>query len=166
MVHQDAAGKSVPVRTPDDWNKRRAHIFANMQLAMGPLPRARAVPGRIAAGVEKLHSTSDGPRRVGSAARQSVGVSTCEIRVRFCPIFPLARWAKAVYSSGRASALTGRNRGKACSVLQGMRRGDHPIGCASGAAQVGRSPLQMPDKRRPADIAALAQSVERRFRKA
>ena len=38
LVYKDDAGKDQPVKTPADWAKRRAHIFANMQLVMGPLP--------------------------------------------------------------------------------------------------------------------------------
>jgi pimeloyl-ACP methyl ester carboxylesterase len=38
LVVRDADGKETPVRTADDWAKRRAHILANMQFVMGPLP--------------------------------------------------------------------------------------------------------------------------------
>jgi len=38
MVYIDANGQEQPVRTPDDWAKRRAHILANMQVVMGPFP--------------------------------------------------------------------------------------------------------------------------------
>lgn len=38
LVYLDTSGKPVPVRSLDDWQKRRAHILANMQLVMGPLP--------------------------------------------------------------------------------------------------------------------------------
>ena len=38
LVWRDAEGKEHPVRTADDWSKRRAHILANMQRVMGPLP--------------------------------------------------------------------------------------------------------------------------------
>jgi acetyl esterase/lipase len=38
LVLRDAEGKETPVRTADEWAKRRAHILANMQLVMGPLP--------------------------------------------------------------------------------------------------------------------------------
>jgi pimeloyl-ACP methyl ester carboxylesterase len=34
-------GRERPVRTPADWAIRRAHILANMQLVMGPLPDDR-----------------------------------------------------------------------------------------------------------------------------
>ena len=40
LVWRDAEGKEHPVKTPADWEKRRAHILAGMQLAMGPLPDA------------------------------------------------------------------------------------------------------------------------------
>ncbi len=38
LVYRDADGKEHPVKTADDWAKRRQHILANMQLVMGPLP--------------------------------------------------------------------------------------------------------------------------------
>ena len=45
LVYIDASGKEQPVRTPADWAKRRAHILANMQEVMGPLPPdSRRVP--------------------------------------------------------------------------------------------------------------------------
>jgi putative membrane-bound dehydrogenase-like protein len=37
LIYLDG-GKEHAVKTPDDWNKRREHILANMQLVMGPLP--------------------------------------------------------------------------------------------------------------------------------
>jgi hypothetical protein len=45
LHYLDDGGKSVPVRTPVEWEKRRRHILANMQLVMGPLPEdTRKVP--------------------------------------------------------------------------------------------------------------------------
>src|SRR5438270_10032777 len=42
---RDAAGQVHPIRTPEDWAKRRAHVLAHMQEVMGPLPdAARKVP--------------------------------------------------------------------------------------------------------------------------
>ncbi len=38
LVYLDAGGKAVPIKTPAEWQKRRAHFIANMQLVMGPLP--------------------------------------------------------------------------------------------------------------------------------
>ncbi|MCC6444317.1 MAG: acetylxylan esterase [Armatimonadetes bacterium] len=38
MVYKDASGQERPVKTKADWQKRREHILANMQLVMGPLP--------------------------------------------------------------------------------------------------------------------------------
>ena len=40
LVWRDAAGKEHPVTDAAGWAKRRAHILANMQLVMGPLPGA------------------------------------------------------------------------------------------------------------------------------
>jgi fermentation-respiration switch protein FrsA (DUF1100 family) len=42
LVWRDAEGKEHPVKTPADWAKRRAHILANMQEVMGPLPGPKA----------------------------------------------------------------------------------------------------------------------------
>lgn len=45
LVAIDAAGRERAVRTPEDWAVRRAHVLANMQEVMGPLPDAsRRVP--------------------------------------------------------------------------------------------------------------------------
>lgn len=38
LVWRDAESKDHPVRTADDWKKRRAHILEAMQEVMGPLP--------------------------------------------------------------------------------------------------------------------------------
>src|SRR5207247_661950 len=38
LVYRDKDGEEHPVKTPADWQIRRQHILANMQLAMGPLP--------------------------------------------------------------------------------------------------------------------------------
>mgnify|MGYP001582738728 FL=1 len=38
MYYLDASGTRQPVRSPQDWEKRRRHLLANMQLVMGPLP--------------------------------------------------------------------------------------------------------------------------------
>ncbi len=40
MSYLDEKGALQPVRTPEDWAKRREHILAGLQLAMGPLPDA------------------------------------------------------------------------------------------------------------------------------
>ena len=40
LLYLDADGRSHPVTTPADWQKRRGHVLANMQLVMGPLPDA------------------------------------------------------------------------------------------------------------------------------
>lgn len=45
LVYRDATGIERPVANAADWAKRRAHILANMQLVMGPLPAdAKKVP--------------------------------------------------------------------------------------------------------------------------
>lgn len=38
LVVRDAAGVEQPVKSAEDWQRRRAHILDNMQLVMGPLP--------------------------------------------------------------------------------------------------------------------------------
>ncbi|MFO0866362.1 MAG: prolyl oligopeptidase family serine peptidase [Gemmataceae bacterium] len=37
-------GKDLPVRTAEEWKKRRAHILANMEKVMGPMPTGPKVP--------------------------------------------------------------------------------------------------------------------------
>lgn len=45
LVWRDEQGAEHPVTNPQDWQRRREHILANMQLVMGPLPAAdRRVP--------------------------------------------------------------------------------------------------------------------------
>ncbi|MCZ6794861.1 MAG: FG-GAP-like repeat-containing protein [Planctomycetota bacterium] len=45
LRYRDAAGAEHPVRTPFDWARRRAHIVAGLELAMGKLPDpSRRVP--------------------------------------------------------------------------------------------------------------------------
>jgi len=45
MLYRDAAGVTRPVKTADDWKKRREHILMHMQSVMGPLPgNERKVP--------------------------------------------------------------------------------------------------------------------------
>ncbi|MGE3804692.1 MAG: alpha/beta hydrolase [Gemmataceae bacterium] len=45
LIYRDRAGIAHKIDTPEDWQKRRTHILANMQLVMGPLPAAdRKVP--------------------------------------------------------------------------------------------------------------------------
>jgi acetyl esterase/lipase len=54
LVYRDAEGKEYPVKTADDWAKRRAHILANMERVMGPLPDAsRKVPLDVKVDEEK-----------------------------------------------------------------------------------------------------------------
>lgn len=38
LVWRDDQGAEHPVSNPEDWQRRRSHILANMQLVMGPLP--------------------------------------------------------------------------------------------------------------------------------
>src|SRR3954463_5634433 len=38
LVYRGADGKPHPVRTVDDWLKRRAEVFAGMRAVMGPWP--------------------------------------------------------------------------------------------------------------------------------
>ncbi|HEY3967062.1 MAG TPA: PVC-type heme-binding CxxCH protein [Planctomycetaceae bacterium] len=44
MVYRDEAGREHPVNSPADWLKRRAHIVAGMEQAMGPLPDLSKLP--------------------------------------------------------------------------------------------------------------------------
>src|SRR5947208_13730158 len=40
LIWQDGSGKEHAAKTPADWARRRAHILANMEKVMGPLPPA------------------------------------------------------------------------------------------------------------------------------
>ena len=45
LHYLNAEGKSIPITTVADWQKRRDHVLANMQLVMGPMPEdSRKVP--------------------------------------------------------------------------------------------------------------------------
>ena len=45
LVWLDPSGKAHPIESANDWQRRREHILANMELVMGPLPGAeRRVP--------------------------------------------------------------------------------------------------------------------------
>ena len=45
LVYLDGEGKPIPVKSPTDWQKRRDHVLAGMQLVMGPMPPdSRKVP--------------------------------------------------------------------------------------------------------------------------
>jgi putative membrane-bound dehydrogenase-like protein len=44
MVYRDSDNREHPVTSPADWLKRRAHIIAGMEQAMGPLPDLSKLP--------------------------------------------------------------------------------------------------------------------------
>ena len=44
LYYLDADGREQPVKTAEDWAKRRAHILAGMQEVMGPLPDRSKLP--------------------------------------------------------------------------------------------------------------------------
>lgn len=44
MVVRDEQNREQPVKTKDDWQRRRKHILAGMEQAMGPLPVRTPVP--------------------------------------------------------------------------------------------------------------------------
>lgn len=51
MYYLDPGGARHPVRSPQDWEKRRSHVLANMQLVMGPMP---AIDHRLPLAIEIL----------------------------------------------------------------------------------------------------------------
>ena len=58
LILKDDQGKDHPIKTAEDWSKRRAHILANMEEVMGPLPGAAAkVPLDVRYGEEKVFPT-------------------------------------------------------------------------------------------------------------
>jgi hypothetical protein len=44
LFYQDEQGKPQPVKSPEDWVRRVAHIRANMELVMGTLPEKTTLP--------------------------------------------------------------------------------------------------------------------------
>lgn len=38
LVYLDGASRPIPVKSADEWPRRRGHVLANMQLVMGLLP--------------------------------------------------------------------------------------------------------------------------------
>ena len=44
LYYVDETGQARPVRTPEEWRMRRAHILRGMQAVMGPLPPLEDVP--------------------------------------------------------------------------------------------------------------------------
>lgn len=60
LVVRDADGRETPIRTPADWQVRRAHILAHLQEVMGPLPGGER---RVPLAVEVVE-TVDGPTYV------------------------------------------------------------------------------------------------------
>jgi hypothetical protein len=45
LTYKDDQGKPQPVKSPEDWARRVAHIRANMELVMGTLPEKHASSG-------------------------------------------------------------------------------------------------------------------------
>ncbi len=64
----DGQGAKLPIKTIADWEKRRRHILANMQLVMGPLPDRRLLPPLES---RQLEST-----KVGDVVRQKIEFQT------------------------------------------------------------------------------------------
>jgi len=67
--HQDLGyylndqGQRQPVRTPADWERRRQHVLAAMQLVMGPLPDRTQVPPLEIKELEYVQLPAGGPQR-------------------------------------------------------------------------------------------------------
>jgi putative membrane-bound dehydrogenase-like protein len=57
MVYRDADGKEHPVRTNEDWLKRRRHIVEGMERVMGPLPDRSRLPPFDVKVTEKFDGT-------------------------------------------------------------------------------------------------------------
>ncbi|HUS08143.1 MAG TPA: alpha/beta hydrolase family protein [Bryobacteraceae bacterium] len=63
LFYLDTAGRKHPVQSPADWAKRVAHIQANMEAVMGPLPPATSVPLDLRI-VEEVRSDAYTRRRI------------------------------------------------------------------------------------------------------
>ncbi len=64
LVYTDPSGRQRPVRSPRDWDRRRADILANMQEVMGALPAPTAVV--------PLDVRTEEAARVGNTVRKKV----------------------------------------------------------------------------------------------
>jgi dienelactone hydrolase len=71
LVYRDAAGGEHPIRTAADWDKRREHILANMQLVMGSLPDlSRHVPLAVSL-VEEVERAKYLRRKISFAVEEN-----------------------------------------------------------------------------------------------
>lgn len=70
LVYRDAAGNEHAVRTAGEWDKRREHVLANMQLVMGALPdTSHQVPLRVLVH-EEVQTEKYVRRKISFAAEQ------------------------------------------------------------------------------------------------
>lgn len=78
----DADGRKQPIRTVEDWERRRQHVLAHMQVVMGPLPKpAMQVP---------LDVKVEEEERVGNVIRRKITYHTdsLERRIRAFLLVP------------------------------------------------------------------------------
>jgi dienelactone hydrolase len=71
LVYRDAAGREHTIRTAADWEKRREHILANMQLVMGPMPDlSRRVPLAVSV-VEEVKTAKYSRRKISFVVEEN-----------------------------------------------------------------------------------------------
>ncbi len=126
MHYVDEGGREQPVRTRDDWQRRRTQILAGMQEVMGPLPAEMRRGGRECAApapldVQVLDSTEQQgvPRQTVSLASRNgervtayvwtpKGIAAGERRVAIWLCNPPETSAKrSSPATGRRTAATG-----------------------------------------------------------
>jgi dienelactone hydrolase len=64
----DSSGRKQPIRTADDWETRRQHILAGLQVVMGPLPQPKE---KVPLEMKVIEET-----KIGSIVRQKVEYHT------------------------------------------------------------------------------------------
>jgi dienelactone hydrolase len=68
LYYLDAAGQKQPIKTVADWERRKQHILANLQVVMGPLPDASK---RVPLEIQQLEEI-----RIGDLVRRKISYRT------------------------------------------------------------------------------------------
>lgn len=105
MVWRDEQGKEHPVASAEDWQRRRQHALAAMQLVMGPLPSPdRRVPLDV-----QVLQTEDLPALV---RKKITYAAAKDYRVPAYLLVPRARKARAGRPCSACTARAGRAAGR------------------------------------------------------
>jgi dipeptidyl aminopeptidase/acylaminoacyl peptidase len=105
LVWLDGEGGSHPVTNRDDWQRRREHILASMQLVMGPLPSDASLP---TARTVTFGSRGNVGLRLHRRHRATVVPATAERFNSFCEQYNKAPLDVQVVESEELPTLTRR----------------------------------------------------------